>query len=145
VATSAGVVKRPVAKPPILAMTVSRAVSASIPVAFATVSATPCSPTQSSVLTGPGETALTRTPRGPNSWASDLVRVTSAAFGRPVVDRAGIRLTERVDGRHVHDRSRTPLEHGGPGKSSFNDPGESEATAGTGRNVIPPAILEQRR
>lgn len=83
VATSSGVVKRPVAKPPMLAMTFFFAVSASTPVAFATVSATPPLPSQRSVLTGPGETSLMRMPRGPNSCDSDFVRLMSAAFAAP--------------------------------------------------------------
>ena len=41
------------------------------------------SPSQRSVPTGPGETALTRMPCGPNSWDSDLVRLTSAALAAP--------------------------------------------------------------
>jgi len=36
-----------------------------------------------SVATGPGDTALTLIPRGPNSCASVLVRLTSAAFAAP--------------------------------------------------------------
>ena len=75
--------KRPVANPPMLATTAARAVSASTPVASATVAATPWSPSHSSVETGPGETQLTRMPRGPNSWASDLLRLTSAALAAP--------------------------------------------------------------
>ncbi len=47
------------------------------------VRATPRSPSQSSVPTGPGETALTWMPFGPNSWASDMVRFTTAAFAAP--------------------------------------------------------------
>src|SRR6478609_2861819 len=79
-ATSSGVVKRPVAKPPMLATTLSRALSLSLPVALATVSATPPAPNQRSVTTGPGDTQLTRIPRGPNSCDKDLLRLTSAAF-----------------------------------------------------------------
>ena len=35
------------------------------------------------LLTGPGDTALIRMPRGPNSWERVLVRLTSAAFAAP--------------------------------------------------------------
>jgi hypothetical protein len=64
VATSSGVVKRPVAMP---AMTASRTSSGSFPVAAPTVSATPRSPSHRWVPTGPGETALTRIPLDLNS------------------------------------------------------------------------------
>ena len=83
VATSSGVVNRPVAKPPMLATTCSRAVSASIPAVRATVSATPPSPSHRSVATGPGEIQFTWMPFGPNSCASVLLRLTSAAFAGP--------------------------------------------------------------
>ena len=61
----------------------ARAVSASTPVAAPTVSATPCSPSQRSVPTGPGEMQFTRMPFAPNSCASDLLRLTSAALAAP--------------------------------------------------------------
>src|SRR5438067_8855929 len=105
--TSSGVVKRRVA---MLAAAVSRTVLASEPVAFATVSATPCAPSQRSVLTCPGETQFTRIPRAPNSCASDLLRSTTA-LGSAVVDRRGVGLKERVDRGDVDDRSRALLEH----------------------------------
>src|ERR1019366_544308 len=83
VATSSGVVNRPVAKPPMLATAFLRAVSASTPVALATVSATPPLPSHRSVLTGPDDTAFTWMPCDPNSCASDLVRFTTAALAAP--------------------------------------------------------------
>ena len=55
----------------------------STPLAFAAVAATPASPSQRSVATGPGETELSRMPRGPNSCDSDLVRLTRAALAAP--------------------------------------------------------------
>ena len=75
-----GVVNRPVAMP---ATAVSRTVSASTPVASPIVAATPCSPSHRSVLTWPGETQLTRMPCGPNSCASDLLKLTTAALATP--------------------------------------------------------------
>src|SRR5204863_144587 len=55
VATSSGDVKRPLGIPPMPATIRSRAVSASTPIAFPTVDATPSGPSQKSVATGPGE------------------------------------------------------------------------------------------
>ncbi len=50
------------------------------PEALATVAATPSSASQSAVSTGPGLIVLTRTPRGPSSFDSDLQKLVSAAF-----------------------------------------------------------------
>ena len=47
---------------------------------FATVAATPFSPSQSGVDTGPGLIVLNRRPWGPNSLESDLERFQTAAF-----------------------------------------------------------------
>ena len=63
-------------------------VSGSPPCASATLAATPWSPSQSPVETGPGLTVLTRTPRGPTSFDSDLEKLASG-FGGAVVDHAG--------------------------------------------------------
>ena len=46
----------------------------------ATVAATPPSPSHRSVSTGPGLTVLTRTPRGPTSFDSDLQKLVRAAL-----------------------------------------------------------------
>jgi hypothetical protein len=46
----------------------------------AKVSATPPAPSHRSVATGPGLIALARMPRGPNSFDTDFVKLTSAAF-----------------------------------------------------------------
>ena len=80
VATSSGVVNRPVAMP---AAACSRTSAASTPAARPTVAATPSSPSQRSVSTGPGETLLMRMPLGPSSWESALATLSSAALAAP--------------------------------------------------------------
>ncbi len=45
-----------------------------------TVAATPPSPSQRSVATGPGLTVLTRIPSRPTSFDSDFEKFTTAAF-----------------------------------------------------------------
>ena len=61
----------------------ARAVAGSTPAFRPTVAATPSSPSHRSVLTGPGEMAFTRIPRGPNSCDSDFVRLRRAALAAP--------------------------------------------------------------
>ena len=56
-ATSSGVVKRPVAMP---AVACSRTAAGSMPAAFPSIAATPSSLSQRSVETGPGETPCSR-------------------------------------------------------------------------------------
>ena len=58
----------------------SRASSNETPWLFAMVAATPVSPSQSGVETGPGLMVLKRRPRGPYSLDSDLERFHTAAF-----------------------------------------------------------------
>lgn len=115
VATSSGVVSRPVAKPPMPAMIVLRAVSASTPVALATVSATPCSLRRRSVATGPGETALTRMPHGAEFLGQRLAEADQCGPGGAVVDRGGVALEEGVHGRDLDDCSGALLDHRGQG------------------------------
>ena len=80
VATSRGVVKRPVGMP---ASACSRTASAPAPVAAPTVAATPSRPSQRSVATCPGETLVMRMPFGPSSRESPLARLSSAALATP--------------------------------------------------------------
>ena len=67
--------KRPDAESPAAAFCTA---AGSPPVAPATVAATPWSPSQSSVATGPGLTELTRIPFGPTSFESDLQKLARA-------------------------------------------------------------------
>ena len=57
-----------------------RASSNETPMLLATVAATPFSPSQSGVDTGPGLTVLNRNPCGPNSFDNDFERFQTAAF-----------------------------------------------------------------
>src|SRR4249920_955617 len=79
-ATSAGRVKRPVT---LSAAALSATAEASPPLSRAIVAATPWSPSQRSVATGPGLTVLTRTPYGPTSLDSDLQKLLNAALAAP--------------------------------------------------------------
>ena len=69
--------KRPVADAPAAAAATA---SGSPPEAWATVAATPWSPSQRPVDTGPGLTVVTRMPRGPTSFDSAFEKFASAAF-----------------------------------------------------------------
>ena len=80
VATSRGVVKRPVGMP---AIACSRTLSASTPVARPMVAATPSSPSHRSVSTWPGETLAMRMPCGASSCDSALATLSSAALAAP--------------------------------------------------------------
>ena len=63
--------------------------SGRVPCALATVSATPTVAEPQVGRDRPGLTVLTRTPRGPNSFDSDLQRLLSARLGGAVVDDQG--------------------------------------------------------
>ena len=106
-ATSCGVVKRPVGACPACC---SAMFCGSPPCAAATVAATPWSPSQSSVETGPGLTVLTRMPRGPTSFDSDLEKFGERGLGGAVVDHGRVRQ-EGVDRAGGDDRARARLEH----------------------------------
>jgi hypothetical protein len=80
VATSRGVVKRPVGMP---AVACWRTASAPAPVAAPIVAATPSAPSHRSVATCPGDTLAIRIPRGPSSCESALATFSSAAFAAP--------------------------------------------------------------
>ena len=80
VATSSGVVKRPVG---MAAVTWSRTAAGSTPAAAPRLAATPSWPSQRSVATGPGETLLMRIPRGPSSCERAFATLSSAAFAAP--------------------------------------------------------------
>ena len=73
-------VKRLVA---MLAIAESRTTTGSTPVAAPTVAATPRSPSQRSVATGPGETLLIRMPLGPSSCESAFAVLRRAALAAP--------------------------------------------------------------
>ena len=80
VATSRGVVKRPVGMP---AIAWSRTLSAATPVARPMVAATPAAPRHPSVYPRPGATRAMRMPRGASSCDSALATLSSAALAAP--------------------------------------------------------------
>ena len=76
-AISAGRVNRPVTAP---AAAWAATAAGSSPPAWATVCATPWSPSQRPVSTGPGLIVFTRMPAGPTSFDNDLQKFVSAAL-----------------------------------------------------------------
>ena len=76
-ATSCGCVNRPVTASSAACLATA---SGSVPVACATVMATPSRPSHSAVATGPGLTVLTRMPWGPTSFESALQNLVKAAL-----------------------------------------------------------------
>ena len=97
-ATSSGRVNRPVAESAAAPAAISSGVR---PVRAAIVSATPPPPSHRSVATGPGLIVLTRTPSGPTSRDSDLLKLRQRRLRGAVVDdrRVGQRGVDRAD-RH---------------------------------------------
>jgi hypothetical protein len=79
-AISCGWTSRPVVSAIISGASVASTPSRSVPDCSASMSATPPLSVHHGVSTGPGATPLTRTPSGPNSSESALVRLLIAAF-----------------------------------------------------------------
>src|SRR3954471_22509081 len=79
-ATSWGDANRPVARPIASGASVVSTVSRSLHACAAMMSAAPPSSVHHGVSTGPGETVLTRMPRGANSSDSALVRLLRPAL-----------------------------------------------------------------
>ena len=111
-ATSSGLVKLPVAKPPIAGDDLlARGRRRRCRSPWRRSSATPCSPSQRSVATGPGRDRVDPDPLRPELLRERFRQVDQRRLGGAVVEHARVGLEEGIDRGDVDDRTRACLDH----------------------------------